>query len=45
MRQVRVKVKPQLRRTEPADPPTVSQKIARIWFREADQPATREPAS
>ena len=45
MRQVRVKVKPRLRRTEPADAPTVSQKIVRIWFPEADQPTSREPAS
>jgi len=45
MRQVRVKVKPRLRRAEPADPPTVSEKIARVWFPEADQPTTREPAS
>jgi len=39
MRQVRVKIKPRIRRTVLADPPTVSREIARIWFPESGEAA------
>jgi hypothetical protein len=35
MRQVRVRIKPRLHQTTAADPPTISRKIAHIWFAES----------
>lgn len=31
-KQIQVKVRPRPKSAEPADPPTISKRIARIWF-------------
>ena len=36
MRQIPVRMKPRVRRTVSADPPTMSREIARIWFPESE---------
>ena len=39
MRQVQVRTRPRLHRIVPADPPTTSREIARVWFPESDEAA------
>ena len=39
MQQTQVKGRPRLRHTTPADPPTINNKIARVWFPESQTPA------
>jgi len=36
MPQVQVKIRSRPRRTAAADPPTISRKIARLWFPESE---------
>ena len=45
MPQVQVKIRSRPRQTAPADPPTVSRKIARLWFPESEQSTTGNGAS
>jgi hypothetical protein len=45
VRQVQAKTKPRLRRTMPADPPTISRQIARLWFPDSAEPGSEESAS
>jgi hypothetical protein len=45
MPQVRVKIRSRPRQTASADPPTISRRIARIWFPESEQPMTGKAAS
>jgi hypothetical protein len=40
MRQVRIRTNPRIRRTIPADPPTMSREITRIWFPESEESAS-----
>jgi hypothetical protein len=42
MQQIQVKSRPRPRDTAAADPPTVSAKIARIWFPESQSPASTQ---
>jgi hypothetical protein len=40
MRQVQVKTRPRLHRIGPADPPTISRPLARIWFPDSEDSAS-----
>ena len=44
MQQIQAQTRPRPRNATPADPPTLSRKIARTWFSEQQPLATRKSA-